>query len=124
MKQEYGINIVASNSSFGGRNYSQAFYNAIQVATEAGIVYVASAGNNNVDNDAIPHYPASYDLPGIISVAATDKNDSTNSVAEFTNFGATSGSGSLEAASVPEPTTAIMLAFAVGLGLFGSRKIA
>jgi len=31
--------------------------------------------NESNDNDANPSYPSSYELPGIISVAATDQND-------------------------------------------------
>jgi len=36
---------------------------------------VAAAGNDGVDNDNSPHYPASYDLDAIISVAATTQSD-------------------------------------------------
>jgi subtilisin family serine protease len=36
---------------------------------------VASAGNDSVNNDKVPVYPASYDLDNIISVMATDSND-------------------------------------------------
>jgi subtilisin family serine protease len=38
-----------------------------------------------VNNDTAPHYPASYDLPNIISVAATDSNDNR---AWFSDYGA------------------------------------
>ncbi len=48
---------------------------------------MAAAGNGSDDNDQNPFYPASYDLPNIISVAATDHNDT---IASFSNYGVTS----------------------------------
>ncbi len=87
MKTVYGINIVVSNNSYGGGGFSQAAFDAIQANINAGIGYVAAAGNNGSDNDASPFYPASYDIPEIISVAATDHNDQ---MAGFSNFGLTS----------------------------------
>jgi len=38
------------------------------------------------DNDLLPQYPAGYDLPNIISVAATDQSDT---LADFSNYGKT-----------------------------------
>ena len=67
--------------------FSQPLYDAIQASNDAGIMFVAAAGNENNDNDASPTYPASYDLPGIIAVGATDHNDLK---AGFSCFGATS----------------------------------
>jgi hypothetical protein len=48
---------------------------------------VAAAGNDSVNNDSVPHYPASYDIPNVVSVAATDRNDA---LASFSNYGKTS----------------------------------
>src|SRR5262249_4318875 len=39
------------------------------------ILFVASAGNSEQDNDQYPHYPSSYNLPNLIAVAATDNDD-------------------------------------------------
>jgi subtilisin family serine protease len=80
------------NASWGGGDYSQALYDAISHANDNGCLFVAAAGNGGDDavgddNDAAPFYPASYDLPNIISVAATDHNDT---LGDFSNFGATS----------------------------------
>jgi subtilisin family serine protease len=72
------------NNSWGGGGYSQALRDAIARARDAGIIFVAAAGNNNTDNDATPFYPASYDLDNIVAVAATDRNDLR---ASFSNFG-------------------------------------
>ncbi len=84
-----GVNIVATNNSWGGDGYSSALKDAITATNNAGILFMASAGNggeDNVgdDNDATPHYPSSYGLWGIISVAATDSDDN---LAIFSNYG-------------------------------------
>ncbi|HEX8687799.1 MAG TPA: S8 family serine peptidase, partial [Pyrinomonadaceae bacterium] len=50
-----------------------------------GVVVVAAAGNAGHDNDAAPHYPASFDLPNVISVASTDGADR---LAGWSNWGA------------------------------------
>ena len=63
------------NGSLAGRTYSQKVFDALSYANEKGVLYVGSAGNYGTDNDATPVYPASYDLPNVISVAATDEND-------------------------------------------------
>lgn len=68
------------NASFSGPSYSQAEYDAIASASNAGVIVIAAAGNGGDDavgdnNDVTPEYPASYNLPNIISVAATDQND-------------------------------------------------
>jgi len=75
------------SSSWGGGGYSLAMRDAIAAANEKGILFVAAAGNSGRNSDAYPHYPASYDIPNIISVAATDNKDE---LASFSNYGATS----------------------------------
>lgn len=76
-----------TNNSWGGGGFSQALKDAITAADAAGVLFVAAAGNNGTNNDSSPHYPSSYDLPNIISVAATDSNDN---LASFSNFGVSS----------------------------------
>jgi subtilisin family serine protease len=75
-------NVRIMNMSFGGYEYSEIEKLAIKSSTD--ILFVAAAGNEINNNDNSPLYPASYDLPNIISVAATDKNDN---LASFSNFG-------------------------------------
>jgi subtilisin family serine protease len=92
MKNNHGVNVRAMNASYGGGTYSTSEYQAIDRANAAGILFVAAAGNGGDDgigdnNDVMPMYPASYDLPNIISVAATDQDDRKVS---FSNFGPTS----------------------------------
>ncbi len=79
-----GVNIVAANASWGGGGFSQALRDTIQAANDAGILFVASAGNAGGDTDISPHYPSSFDLPGIISVAASDQDDH---LAPWSNYG-------------------------------------
>ena len=74
------------NASFGDFNYSQSEYNAIEKAKNAGILFIAAAGNSGKDNNRFPHYPSGYDLPNIISVAASTPNDT---LASFSNYGNT-----------------------------------
>ncbi len=76
-----------TNNSWGGGGFSQALFNAIQTANQAGSLFVAAAGNESNNSDSNPSYPASYNLPNVISVAAIDRN---GQLANFSNFGATS----------------------------------
>lgn len=74
------------NNSWGGGPNSQLIYDAINDANDFKLLFVAAAGNSNNDNDNRAYYPASYDLPNILAVAATDKNDLT---ASFSSYGRT-----------------------------------
>ncbi len=74
-----------SNNSWGGGGYSPELYAAIQNARNAGHIFVVAAGNDGVDVDTSPSYPASYNLDNVVSVAATDQNDQ---LAYFSNYGA------------------------------------
>ncbi|WP_455210933.1 S8 family serine peptidase, partial [Kaarinaea lacus] len=85
LKQNHGINIVASNASWGWiGDASEAMAEAIQQQLNQGILFVAAAGNSSSDNDVISHYPAGYTHPNVISVAATDQNDE---LTFFSNYG-------------------------------------
>jgi subtilisin family serine protease/subtilisin-like proprotein convertase family protein len=76
-----------SNNSWGGLGFSAAFQTALQNAAAKGHIFVAAAGNNGWNNDRDAFYPASYDVPNVVSVAATDNNDQ---LAWFSNYGAKS----------------------------------
>ena len=82
--KDRGVNIVATNNSWGGGGYSQALYDAIDAQRQRGILFIASAGNAHADNDSAAVYPANYNLPNVISVAATTRTDDR---AAFSNFG-------------------------------------
>ncbi len=85
LKTRSGINLVATNNSWGGGGYSQALYDAINRANSANILFVAAAGNNSSDNDAVPNYPSNYALPNVIAVASIT---SSGSLSSFSNYGA------------------------------------
>src|SRR6185295_16505411 len=51
---------------------------------EADILFVAASGNATTNNDRTPHYPSSYNVPNVVSVAALDRNDK---LASFSNYG-------------------------------------
>ncbi len=82
--KQSGRNIVATNNSWGGGGFSQSLSDAIDVQRQLGILFIAAAGNENVENDASPHFPSNYFLPNVISVASTDRNDLRSG---FSNFG-------------------------------------
>ena len=86
-----GVNVRVTNSSWGGApeapSFDQALKDAIDLAGNAGILNVCAAGNAANNNDAAPFYPASYDSPSIIAVAASDQSDDR---AGFSSYGATS----------------------------------
>ena len=84
LKNINGLDIVATSNSYGGYYYSRFKYEAIKKHAKEGILFIAAAGNEMNNNDFKPIYPASYDLPNVISVAAIYRN---LSLASFSNFG-------------------------------------
>lgn len=81
-----GVNVVASNNSWGGGGFSQALLDAIEAGRAEGILFVAAAGNNGQNLDAFEHYPSGYASEAVIAVAAIDH---TGSLASFSNYGPT-----------------------------------
>ena len=80
-----GVNIVATNNSWGGGGYSQALADAIARSRDANILFVAAAGNAGSNNDVTPNYPSNYNVDNVIAVAALT---STGEKASFSNYGA------------------------------------
>jgi subtilisin family serine protease len=72
------------NNSWGGGGFSQALFDAIKESDTKGALFVAAAGNDGVNTDSSPHYPSSYDVPNVVSVAATTSSDAR---ASFSNYG-------------------------------------
>jgi uncharacterized repeat protein (TIGR01451 family) len=72
--RQRGVNLRVLNNSYGGQAFSQSLFDAIKELGNAGILFVAAAGNDTLSNDSVPHYPATFDLPNVISVAATSQN--------------------------------------------------
>ncbi|MFZ5573298.1 MAG: S8 family serine peptidase [Thermodesulfobacteriota bacterium] len=69
------------NISSGSDRYSNSYKAALEYAASKGVLIVCSAGNEGSGSLV---YPAAYDIPGLISVGATDKNDGKS---WFSNFG-------------------------------------
>ncbi|WP_428939133.1 S8 family serine peptidase [Fontivita pretiosa] len=85
MMRNRGVNIPLTNNSWGGGGDSQALFEAIRASGEAGMLFVAAAGNDGRNTDVAINYPSCYELPNIISVAASDSADQ---LASFSNYGA------------------------------------
>lgn len=80
--RKMGADIV--NLSLGGPTWSRLERDAIASLDGNGVLVVVAAGNLGLDNDlaiahspteASPYYPASYTLPNILSVAASNHHD-------------------------------------------------
>ncbi len=92
LKTRHGLNIVATNNSWGGGGFSSSLRAAIERANAANILFIAAAGNGGADgvgdnNDTTPHYPSSYDNANVIAVASIT---SSGAKSGFSNYGATS----------------------------------
>ena len=79
--------VKLTNNSWVGGGYSQSLYDAINAAGQQGGLFVAAAGNDGVNADVSPMYPAGYNLANIVSVASTTRTDS---LSYFSNYGLTS----------------------------------
>src|SRR6266850_512704 len=78
------LHVNLMNNSWGGDAFSQALLDAVNEAADANILFVASAGNDHLDDDLVPHYPASFDAPNVVAVGATTGADR---LASFSGFG-------------------------------------
>ena len=116
LKVRHGLNIVATNNSWGGGGYSQGLLDAIIRAAQADILFIAAAGNGGPDeigddSDWSPSYPGNYDTTAtagydaVISVAATDQFDA---LAGFSNYGLTTvhlaAPGTMVVSTTPQNT--------------------
>jgi thermitase len=78
------MRVQVMSNSWGFNGTSQALKEAIQKASDAGILFVAAAGNDSHDNELTPTLPGSYPIASVLSVAATDSDDR---LASFSNWG-------------------------------------
>lgn len=90
------------NLSWGSFEPSEALEERIRWAVSQGVVVVAAAGNQGVDVSATPFYPASYDIPGVVSVAAVSRD---GALAPFSNFG---GAGPHPGPDVAAPGVSVL----------------
>ena len=82
---DYAISMGAKviNNSWGGGSYSRALQEAYSNAYAHSIVLVSAAGNSSQDIGSTPMYPAAFDTPSNITVAATSDSDVK---ASFSNY--------------------------------------
>jgi hypothetical protein len=74
----------AINFSIGGSADNTAMRTAFQAARTAGVPIVVAAGNDAIDLDAHPTYPAAYGYDNILVVAA---HDHAGELCSFSNYG-------------------------------------
>lgn len=73
--------VSVASAAFATLVPSRALEDAIEAAP---FLVVAAAGNHEVNVDLIPYYPAAYEQPNVLSVAALDGD---NRLACFSNYG-------------------------------------
>ena len=92
LKTRHGLNIVATNNSWGGGGFSQALLDAIVRGAKQDILFVAAAGNSGTSNDTTASYPSNYNTTagaGYDAVIAVAAIDASGGLASFSQFGAT-----------------------------------
>lgn len=72
------------NVSWGGPKPSPLLEEMIKRCQKLGILFIAAAGNESVDNEQIPTYPANYAIDNIISVASMNWR---GELSDHSNFG-------------------------------------
>ena len=77
-----GVDIMSN--SWGGNTTSKAIEEAVARAQEAGILFIAAAGNSRSDNDSKDVTPATIKLDNVVAVGAMDGRGKK---ANFSNYG-------------------------------------
>lgn len=84
LKTRHGINIVATNNSWGGGGADPLLAAAIQRAADAQILFIAAAGNSTLNCETSNCFPAEYASSNVIAVASIT---STGGLSSFSNYG-------------------------------------
>ncbi|TWW09658.1 peptidase S8A, partial [Planctomyces bekefii] len=100
LKTRHGINLVATNNSWGGGGYSQSLHDAIIRSAKQDILFIAAAGNATANNDTTASYPSNYNTTVGTSTQTAASYDSVIAVASITSTGAISSFSSYGATSV------------------------
>ncbi|HYP28894.1 MAG TPA: S8 family peptidase [Blastocatellia bacterium] len=84
-QKKNGVNVRVINASWGGTGDAQSLRNAIKKAGQQGILFVCAAGNEPINSDSDPQFPASWSatMSNVISVAALDRMDTISSFSTF-----------------------------------------
>ncbi|MFO8036565.1 MAG: S8 family serine peptidase [Anaerolineales bacterium] len=114
--------IEVANMSLGGSGFSQAEYDAIQGAVDAGVAFAVAAGND--DDDANNYSPAAFDNVLTVSALAdfdgkpggngepTCLDDQDDTLAYFSNWG--------DAVDIAAPGVCILSTFPIEEGEYGT----
>jgi len=114
--------IEVTNMSLGGSGFSQAEYDAIQGAVDAGVAFAVAAGND--DDDANNYSPAAFDNALTVSALAdfdgepgglsspTCRDDQDDTLADFSNWG--------DAVQIAAPGVCILSTFPIEQGEYGT----
>lgn len=83
---EYAIQArpAVMNLSFGGEGYDREYEKVLEKSLENDVVVVVAAGNDGENNDSNSIYPANFNLPNLITVAATERD---GTLWEDSNYG-------------------------------------
>ena len=85
--KQSGVNLVAVNGSYGGTNQSAIEKEAIARLGRVNVVFVAAAGNDGINIDTNPRWPAAHDLDTMLSIANVDTFSIPNVINDSSNFG-------------------------------------
>ena len=107
-----GVQVMSN--SWGGGEREQALMDAITAAEQAGITFVAAAGNDSADNDRRPSFPANYEVSNVISVGSFAGNGTKSS---FSNYG-------VKSVHVTAPGSAILSTYKGGYGNLSGTSMA
>lgn len=114
--------IEVANMSLGGSGFSQAEYDAIQNAVNAGVAFAVAAGNDN--DDANNYSPAAFDNALTVSALAdfdgepggygspTCRDDQDDTLADFSNWG--------DAVQIAAPGVCILSTYPIEQGEYGT----
>lgn len=100
------------NNSWGGGSYSRSLHDAMIYAYNHDVVVVTAAGNSAQNNDSTSMYPANYDTPSNIAVAAVDNS---GALASFSNYGK-------NRVSVSAPGVNVYSSIPMSMGAFGQSS--
>ncbi len=92
------------NASWGGVNCNSGLQDAFRTLERQGVMIITAAGNNHLDLDASPNFPAAFNMSNQINIAASTENDF---LADFSNSG-------YKNVNIAAPGTNILSACAVG----------
>lgn len=119
---QHASDIEVANMSLGGSGFSQAEYDAIQSAVNAGVAFAVAAGNS--DANASNYSPAAFDNVLTVSAladfdgepggngASTCRTDQDDTLADFSNWG--------NSVQIAAPGVCILSTFPIEQGNYGT----